>query len=219
LLRLLVYAWNITPEGKGRVIRAPDGTEVPRPNFRIQTTRSHEGDLLSPPGCLAAGLGWDEARGVFGAFDPWIKRTTGVSSSVHITKQLLDTAAQDGWGEEQREDGPECAFQPEQVQRYLEWLMHLQQPRYAQLLPSDFVKSEKTCRVTVHPRAGDDAFVLRDGDHFVVAGPSGPKDSGVWRVLNVETTRTRTEAERQRIELVLTGRLIGVTTARGVAES
>src|SRR6266511_2435615 len=55
--RLLVYAWRITSEGKGRKKAGREDLD-----FRIQTTRSHEGPLLTPPGYVACGIGWDEDR-------------------------------------------------------------------------------------------------------------------------------------------------------------
>ena len=49
-LQLLVYAWKITGEGKGR-----SGD-----NYRIQTTRSHGGDLMTESGRLTLGFGVDD---------------------------------------------------------------------------------------------------------------------------------------------------------------
>jgi hypothetical protein len=66
VLRLLVYAWNITGEGKGRV----------KTDYRVQTTRTHEGDLVTEKGWISVGLGWNEDRGVFAAFDPWVLSAT-----------------------------------------------------------------------------------------------------------------------------------------------
>lgn len=70
--RLVIYAWNITSEGTGRRKAGRDNLD-----WRVQTTRSHEGDLLAPQGHLSVGLGWFEEGGVFAASDIWVKHTTG----------------------------------------------------------------------------------------------------------------------------------------------
>lgn len=63
-LSLIAYAWKITGEGKGRT-----GTD-----YRIQTTRSHETDLLIEPPRLTLGFGVDPEREVIAVFDGWTKR-------------------------------------------------------------------------------------------------------------------------------------------------
>lgn len=201
-LRLLTYAWKITGEGKGRV-----GT-----NYRVQATRSHEGDLLSEQGWVSLGLGWDEDREVLAGFDPWIKRTTGKSSSVHITRALLDAAQANSWAEEEREDGPECAFQPQRVADYLQWALDMQQPRFLQLQPDEISVDGRRCTVRVVPRPGGVAFRLRPGDHFTLSDGTGPLHPGVWRVTEVLTERSERESGLQRIELIFSGALVGALT-------
>lgn len=201
-LRLLTYAWRITGEGKGRV-----GT-----NYRVQATRSHDGDLLTEEGWVSLGLGWDEARQVLAAFDPWIKRTTGRSNSVHIRRSLLDGAQANGWATEERDDGPECAFQPSRVADYLQWTLDMQQPRFLKLAPDTFTVDGRRCSVRVFPRSGGVAFRLRPGDHFTLV--DGPKaiHHGVWRVEQVDTERTQRDSGSQRVELIFTGALVGALT-------
>jgi len=206
-LRLLVYAWRITDEGQGRQKAGRSDRD-----YRVQTTRSHEGDLLALPGHLAAGLGWDSERELFAAFDPWIKRTTGSSSSVHITRDLLDRAAADGWAEEERPDGPECAFRAAEVPRYLGWLMALHQPRYVQLRPDVFDVEPERCHAEVS-QPGKEALALRRGDHFAVVGRGGRDGQGVWQVEEVVTSRVRPDGGNQRVQLAFDARLIGRVVA------
>jgi len=201
-LRLLTYAWRITGEGKGRV-----GT-----NYRVQATRSHQGDLLTEEGWVSLGLGWDDGRQVLAAFDPWIKRTTGRSNSIHIRRSLLDDAQAKAWAIEERDDGPECAFRPARVADYLQWALDLQQPRFLKLQPDTYTVDGRHCAVQISPRSGAVAFRLRRGDHFTLTDGADAVHHGVWRVERVLTERTERDSGRQRVELIFTGALVGALT-------
>jgi hypothetical protein len=203
-LRLLVYAWNITLEGVGRKKAGRDDLD-----YRVQTTRTHDGDLINEPGLIVVGLGWNEERCVFVAFDPWLKRTTGRSSSVHITRALLDRAAAEGWAEEDRDDGPECSFRATEVQRSLQWLFDLQEPRYGHIEPTSFVRDDSHCTVVVRV-PGRVALELRVGDHLTVEGHDDPLDPSVWEIAEVNANHIQGDTRYQRIELTFRGRLIGL---------
>ena len=196
----LVYAWNITGEGKSR----------PKLDFRVQTTRSHEGDLMSPPAHLVMGLGWHEEYGVFGAFDAWIKRTTGKSSSLHLTRALLEAAAADAWAEEMRQDGPTCAFKPEQVERYLTWLLHLAQTRVVAADPMNYSIDGDQLTLRLDPWKDWQYFALRVGDHVTLRRDGALLDDCVWKVQSVETDRQVTEGGSNRPFLELVCRRHGI---------
>lgn len=182
--RLLVYIWNITGEGAGRKKAGRDDLD-----FRVQTTRSHEGDLLSPVGHLTVGLGWRDELGVFGSFDVWVKRTTGKSSSVHLSRALLEAAAADGWAEEMRRDGPTCAWKPENVEAYLEWLTARAEPRVVSVDPLDQSATGETLDLRVDPRQDWHYFALRIGDYVVMRQNGVLLDRSLWRVTAVVTDR------------------------------
>lgn len=205
--RLYVYAWNITGEGRGRVKKDRDDLD-----WRIQTTRPDENDLRSPPGFLAAGLGWKADQGVFAAFDVWVKRTTGKSSSVHITTQLINAADRYGWATEEREDGLECAFRPARVDDYLAWLgdrhilesgtVHLYSPPTTAGERAEFVIDRKTdWRM----------MALREGSQVVLRGAHGQLlDKSIWRIIKVETVRGTTEGGNNTATIKMTAELYGI---------
>lgn len=196
----LVYTWNITGEGKGR----------PKTDFRVQTTRSHDGDLRSPPAHLVMGLGWHEDYGVFGAFDVWIKRTTGKSSSVHLTRALLEAAAADDWAEHMREDGPTCAFKPDQVERYLAWLLRLAETRLVAADPLSYSVTGDQLSLRLDPWKDWQYFALRVGDHVALRRRGALLDDCIWKVDTVETDRQVTDGGSNRPFLNLTGRRHGI---------
>jgi hypothetical protein len=175
--RFLVYAWRITGEGKGRS----------KTDFRVQTTRADKtGPLRLQAGYTSIGIGWDNARGVFAAFDVWTKRNTSWSSSVHIRRALLDAAAANGWYEEDREDGPEIAFTPDSIGRFLDWIVKIDQPRVALIEPVKVdVRSADEATIDVDPRANPKAPWLRRGDHIAVGRGGRTVDNALWRIDDV----------------------------------
>ena len=176
--RLLVYAWRITLEGKGR--RRAGRADL---DYRVQTTRSHEGPLLVLPGFVGCGIGWDEERVIFAAFDPWVKRHTGASSSVHFPRALLDTAAASGWEELERpENGPQVAFQPGQIDRFLSWAVGLQRRRLIILEPEQFEREDERASVVVDPWRERRASWLRPGDQLVLEEQGKLLDMNVWEI-------------------------------------
>jgi hypothetical protein len=201
--RALVYAWNVTFEGEGRN----------KNDWRVQTRRSHDGDLLSPPARLAMGLGWHEDYGLFAAFDVWVKRTTGVSTSIYFTRSLLDAASSEDWAEEVRGDGPECAFKPDQVEQYLSWLLRWRVgPRLVIADPVSFSIDGDDLSLRLDPWRDWHYPSLRVDDHVVLRRGSDLLDSSVWKVSTVETYRqiTAEGANRNRPFLDLTCRRHGI---------
>jgi hypothetical protein len=182
-LSLLAYAWRITGEGKGR-----RGT-----NFRIQTTRTHDGPLLSEDGRLTLGFGIDAGRHVIAAFDGWTKRNTGASSSVHIKRQLLDDAEAHGFAI----DGPpwdsRVACRKSDIDRLLPWIDEQGRPRVSAVHAVDFQwHGVSTATVSADLWDSAPAAWLRAGDRLVAADRAGERllDDSIWTVrgLNVRVS-------------------------------
>ena len=126
--RLLLYSWFVTHEGKGRA----------KNDFRIQTTRTHEGPLTTDHGRVTVGIGWDRRREVFAAFDGWAKRQTGGSSSVHIKAALLERARTEGWAVDPPRWDARVAFDRANAGRFLSWIGEMSGLRQALLNPVDY---------------------------------------------------------------------------------
>ena len=177
-LHLLVYAWKITDEGQGRV-----GT-----GRRVQVTKSHDGPLLTCPGYLTSGIGFDEVHGVFGAFDPWVKRYAGYSSSVHFSLELVMEAAREGTSRRDlAEHGPQLCFRPDAISVFLDWAVSLRQRRTLRLsVPEQhFERQGDTARIWCERVSAPWADWLRTGDHVVAVRPGAegtPIDDSVWTV-------------------------------------
>ncbi|MGE0309246.1 MAG: hypothetical protein AB7Q27_26205 [Acidimicrobiia bacterium] len=185
--RLCVYAWNITHEGKGR-----SGN-----NWRVQTTRPDEEDLHTPDGFLAAGIGWKEDQSVLAAFDVWVKRTTGKSSSVHITRDLLDTTQADGWATEIRDDGPECAFHPDRVDEFLEWVTDRHQLFDGSAYPLQAPTITGDIAAFTIDRDDWLSMSLRVGSRIALRGKHGQLlNNTLWKVTKIETVRSKTANDR-----------------------
>lgn len=205
--QILAYAWKITSEGRGRVKKGRDDLD-----WRVQTTRSHDGDLLAPPGHLSAGVGWFEDLGVFAGFDPWVKRTTGSSSSVHFTDALLRKGAAEGWAEEMRPDGPTCSFRPQLIDRFLGWLMARgHEAVIMEVDPLEYSpEGEDAALIRLDPRRGWRYFDLRAGDCLVVSHDGQYIDSSVWQIEVIETDRQKSAGGSNRPYLHATCRRHGL---------
>jgi hypothetical protein len=181
-LKLLVYAWKITGEGKGR---AGD-------NYRIQTTRSHEGDLLTEVQRLTIGFGIDQDRGVIAAFDGWTKRATGSSSSVHIERQTLDRARDEGYAEQMPLWDSRVGTRLDDIDRLLGWISRQRQTRTAGFEPLEFEVDGPTAVVRADLWASSPAAWLRQGDQLFLADRSFEqlRDPRIWTVRDVSVTIT-----------------------------
>lgn len=176
-LPLVVYAWKVTGEGKGR-----SGN-----NYRIQTTRSHDGELLSDDSRLTVGLGLDEDRAVIVAFDGWTKRNTGSSSSVHIKRSLLDAAATLGFST----DGPpwdaRAACRQDEVDKLLPWIADQRKRRFAPVVALTHSVSGDAAVATADLWDSAPAAWLRVHDHLVLVDQSGSNllDDSIWTVTDL----------------------------------
>ncbi len=181
-LALLVYAWKVTGEGQGRT-----GT-----NYRIQTTRSHEGELLSEPGRLTLGFGVDAAREVIAVFDGWTKRNTGGSSSVHIKRAMLDEAAAVGYATYGPPWDARAAARFDEIDKLVPWFDAQFKTRLAAVQAMEHSVSGESAIARADLWDSAPAAWLRPGDRLVLADRAGEHlavDS-IWAVRSLEVTVT-----------------------------
>ena len=196
-LHLLVYAWRITGEGKGRS----------RTDLRVQVTRSHDGPLQTRPGYLTCGIGFYEDDGVFGAFDPWVKRHAGHSSSVHFPRTLLREASQKGTSSRAlAQHGPQFCFRPDAISAFLDWAINLRQRRALKLsIPEEhFVRQGDTARIRCERVSRPWADWLRSGDHVVAVRPGAMgdlMDDSVWTIDRIEFVEDNAPRGQGRFEV------------------
>lgn len=181
-LALLVYAWKVTGEGKGRT-----GT-----NYRIQTTRSHEGEFLSEPGRLTLGFGVDAEREVIALFDGWTKRNTGSSSSVHIKRAMLDEAAATGYATYGPLWDARAAARFDDIDKLLPWLDAQFKRRFATVQALEHSVSGESATVRADLWDSAPAAWLRSGDRLVLADRAAEHlvDDSVWTIRSLDVTVT-----------------------------
>jgi len=193
---LVVYAWRITLEGKGRTKAGRDDLD-----YRVQGTRAGTEPVLLLPGAVTVGIGWDAERDLFLAFDMYMKRNPGASSSVHITRALLDTASHQGATVEDDRHGPQLAFSPGAVDDLFGWLSDLSRRRIVVLEPVELHLRDPEHAVIVGDALDNQSTRLRKGDHVVVASRRRLLDRNVWTVAEIETLSRLTPQGRNRYHL------------------
>lgn len=182
-LQLLVYAWKITGEGKGRV-----GS-----NYRIQTTRSHAGELITEAPRLTLGFGVDDARGVLAVFDGWTKRATGGSSSVHIKRETLDRAAQLGYAEQRPPWDSRAAVRTTAVDLLLPWIERQRERRLTAVHPLEVAVDGARARITCDLWDAAPAAWLRRKDRLVLVDGTASQlvDESLWELDDLAITVTK----------------------------
>jgi len=182
-LQLLVYAWKITSEGKGR-----SGD-----NYRIQTTRSHDGELMTEPPRLTLGFGVDDHRGVLAVFDGWTKRATGGSSSVHIKRETLDRAAEVGYADQPPAWDSRAAVRVDAVDALLPWIARQRDRRLTAVHPLDHAVSGAAASITCDLWDASPAGWLRPKDQLLLADASGGRlvDGSLWEIRDLAITITK----------------------------
>ncbi|WP_104062506.1 hypothetical protein [Arthrobacter sp. 4R501] len=202
---LLAYAWKITHEGKGRAGM----------NYRIQTTRSHEDDLLAQNGRQTVGFGVDADRQVVAVFDGWTKRATGSSSSVHIKRATLDKAAADGFAVQEPRWDSRAAARYSDIHLLLPWISEQQATRTAAVQPLDYRFSDDRAITTVVADLWDSAPAawLRRGDLLVLANRNGDDllDTAIWQITDLTVAVIR-EGRNPRRKVTFTCRRYGRVT-------
>jgi hypothetical protein len=158
---------------------------------------------MNPTGHVGCGIGWDEEREVFGAFDLWAYRETGRSSSVHFPRTLLEEAAAQGWSEVDKDEGAEAAFAPGSTGQFLSWAIALKQSELQVLEPQTFDRNAGVADIVVDPWTQKRAKRLRSGDHIVVQGKSGLLDDSVWIINSIEAQQRPTASARYNRPLFL----------------
>ncbi|MET3937176.1 hypothetical protein [Arthrobacter sp. OAP107] len=201
---LLAYAWKITHEGKGRTGM----------NYRIQTTRSHEGDLLHEEGRQTVGFGVDADREVIAAFDGWTKRATGSSSSVHIDRATLDKAAADGFAVEEPHWDSRAAARYSDVHLLLPWISDQQATRTAAVQPLEHAISDDQATVVADLWNSAPAAWLRQNDRLVLANREGNDllDTAIWRITDLKVKTVTKEGRNPRRNVTFTCRRYGRVT-------
>jgi hypothetical protein len=182
-LGLIMYAWAVTGEGKGR-----RGTD-----YRIQTTRSHEGALLSEARRLTLCFGVDAAREVIAVFDGWTKRNTGGSSSVHIKRSMLDEAANAGYATYGPPWDARAAARFDQIDKLLPWIHAQTRTRLAAVQAEEHSVSGESAIARADLWDSAPAAWLRPGDRLVLADRTGQHlvDDSIWAVGGLEVTITK----------------------------
>lgn len=186
--RLLLYSWFVTHEGKGRA----------KNDFRIQTTRTHQGPLATEDGRVTVGVGWDRRREVFAAFDGWTKRQTGGSSSVHIKAALLEGAKIDGWAVDLPRWDTRVAFDRANAGRFLSWIGEMSGLREALLHPVEYtVHDPDHADIVGDIWAGQPTGWLRAGDRLIMIDKRGGlADDTLWRIADLESQHVQTPSGR-----------------------
>jgi putative restriction endonuclease len=167
---LRVFSWRITHGGAQR-----DANE-----FRVQTTRPGNQPLLKTDRQTLL-LGYDEGRDIFAAWSAQLHPNPGSSSSLQVSRELLEVAAQEGLASRARDTsaGTEMvvAFRPAGIGAYLEMMPHLPGPQASDMevhaaaraasdqevpvdeLPSDAVRREAIREIRTRSR--DQRFRFR----------------------------------------------------------
>jgi putative restriction endonuclease len=128
---LRVFLWNATPGG-------PPGVRADT-EFRVQTTRPGGVAFLVADGRQSILLGYHEELNVFAAWDVRFHPDPGTSSSLQISLETLEEAAESGFASKSRplaggDEEVVIAFSPESIGTYLEVLPPF---RSAVIAPSD----------------------------------------------------------------------------------
>lgn len=210
--KLLVYSWFATNEGKGR----------DKDDFRIQTTRTHPGALMTEPGRVTVGFGWERVRRVFGVFDGWTKRETGSSSSVHIKDALLERGRVEGWVVEDSRWDPRAAATPENAEKAIEWIVAMQEEhREAPLKAKELTHLDRDhAEIVGDVWAGSPASWLREGDRLIATdGKKKLKDESLWRIEELESFKGKTKSgSYNRTHIRFRCRRVGTVHAEDVVE-
>lgn len=199
--KLLVYSWYVTLEGKGRM----------KDDFRIQTTRAHDGPLMDEPGRISVGVGLRLEDDLFVAFDAWAKRYTGSSSSVHTQRAFIDGVVQSGFQVGGTRNDQRCGFDSSHVHDFLGWANGLAAVKTAGMVPVQWGRigaNEAIVRGAIHARYVTGRLRLND---LIVIFSKGRKiaDRGLWQVVDLAGIEEKTKAGRPRWLIDFTCRRVG----------
>lgn len=173
-----VFAWRATHEGKGRR----------NDNLRVQATGFGDGNSPYLVNRATVAVGYSEPHLVFFGFDAWNKRNPGGSSSVHVTRELIEEAAVNGLASGGDSWDPRIAFGASHAEALLPWLA----ARWAPKCISVKVRETESMgidfrRVLVDPLSSRAANAVRVGDRLALFDEGGQNpDNFLWRVRQID---------------------------------
>lgn len=183
-----VFGWNITHEGKGR---AGD-------NLRVQATSFGASNTPVQVDESVVCVGWSEEYGVFVGFDAWVKRQPGTSSSVHIRRDLLQKAKDDGISQGGHSWDPRLGFTPANADQHLPWVANLWR-RKTIPVRADLVIQDGADKIVIEvdPQRSQGGYGVRTDDRVAVYEGDEP-DPYLWRVVHIATTEVVLPSGRNR---------------------
>lgn len=188
-VKLLVYSWYITLEGKGR--RKDD--------FRIQTTRAHGEPVMNEQGRVTVGVGLRLEDDLFIAFDAWAKRFSGKSSSVHTKRALIDELRKTGFEVGGMKHDPRCGFDGAHVAGFVTWAHSLGARKVVGLEPVRWsLLDHDNATVTGLVHARHPTGRLRPKDSLIIFNGKTPADPGIWEIRDLQPIEEKTAAQRSR---------------------
>lgn len=190
LTKLLVYSWFMTLEGMGRG----------KNDFRIQTTRAHEGPLIDEKSRVTVGLGWRRSDNVFVAFDAWAKRYTGSSSSVHTKRALIQAVIRDGLGKDGPRHDPRLGFDSAHAADFVKWAHGLRHPKVVVLAPNDWTRVDDNHAIIVGKvHSSLPTSWVRERDRLMIINTKKRiADDALWQIRSLTPVEEKTAAGRPR---------------------
>lgn len=188
--KLLIYSWFITLEGFSRG----------KDDFRIQTTRTHDGPLMDERSRVSVGVGWRLEDDVFVGFDAWAKRYTGSSSSVHIRRKLIETVKKGGSGTDGGRYDPRFGFDAANVIGFVRWAHALRNSKVAVLAPHDWTRIDDNNAVIVGKvHASQPTSWVREKDRLMIIDSKNRiANDALWQIRNLTPVEETTPAGRPR---------------------
>lgn len=182
--KLLVYSWFMTLEGYGRG----------KDDFRIQTTRAHDGPLMDEKSRVTVGIGWRREDDVFAGFDGWAKRYTGGSSSVHTKRALVGAVKQKGSVLEGARHDTRLGFDAEHVAEFIKWAHGLHDPKVAAIVPVSVTTIDANNSLIVGKvHATQPTSWVREKDRLLVLdSKKRVSDRALWRIASLEPVEGKT---------------------------
>jgi len=184
--KLLVYSWFMTLEGYGRG----------KDDFRIQTTRAHDGPLMDEKLRITVGIGWHREEEVFVGFDAWAKRYTGRSSSVHTKRAIITAVKKTGSILEGQRHDARLGFDAQHVADFINWAHGLHNPKVAAIVPVSVTAIDANNIVIVGKvHASQPTSWLREKDRLLILDSRKRiSDRALWRIASLEPVEQKTQA-------------------------
>ncbi len=186
-----VFAWRTTHEGKGRK----------NDNLRVQATNFGNSNTPYAVNRSTVAVGYSEPHAVFFGFDAWIKRQPGTSSSVHVKRDLIEEAAENGLAYGGLSWDPRIAFTAKNADKLLPWVGALWERKQisVKVLHTRVIDADNRV-VRVDPRSSRAANAVREKDRLMLfdASGGGLTDPYLWRVRKIEVAPVELPSGRNR---------------------